>query len=217
LFPFINAKYFSSPIDILYESSVKSNRKSYILFYKPYGVLSQFTQEAGYLSLADFGPFPKNTYAAGRLDADSEGLLLLTNDNIIKHHITDPKFEHERTYLVQVEGIPDEGDIERLQKGVIIEKKRTLAARVKILTYEPHLPPRSVPIRFRRNIPTSWIEIILREGRNRQVRKMTAAVGHPTLRLIRTSITFLTIDGLHSGAYREMTISEIKKLFELMN
>ena len=196
---------------------MKSNRKSYILFYKPYGVLSQFTQEAGYLSLADFGPFPKNTYAAGRLDADSEGLLLLTNDNIIKHHITDPKFEHERTYLVQVEGIPDEGDIERLQKGVIIEKKRTLAARVKILTYEPHLPPRSVPIRFRRNIPTSWIEIILREGRNRQVRKMTAAVGHPTLRLIRTSITFLTIDGLHSGAYREMTISEIKKLFELMN
>ena len=196
---------------------MKSSRKSYILFYKPYGVLSQFTQEAGYLSLADFGPFPKNTYAAGRLDANSEGLLLLTNDNIIKHHITDPKFEHERTYLVQVEGIPDEGDIERLQKGVIIEKKRTMAARVKILTYAPHLPPRSVPIRFRKNIPTSWIEIILREGRNRQVRKMTAAVGHPTLRLIRTSITFLTIDGLQPGAYREMTIGEIEKLLDLMN
>ena len=124
---------------------MKSSRKSYILFYKPYGVLSQFTQEAGYLSLADFGPFPKNTYAAGRLDANSEGLLLLTNDNIIKHHITDPKFEHERTYLVQVEGMPDEGDIERLQKGVIIEKKRTKPARVKILTYEPHVPPYTTP------------------------------------------------------------------------
>lgn len=196
---------------------MKSNKKAYILFYKPYGVLSQFTQEAGYLSLAAFGPFPKNTYAAGRLDADSEGLLLLTNDNIIKHRITDPKFEHERTYLVQVEGMPDEGDIERLQKGVIIEKKRTKPARVKILTYEPHVPPRSVPIRIRKNIPTSWIEIVLREGRNRQVRKMTAAVGHPTVRLIRSSITFLSIDGLKSGACREMTIDEIDKLLDLVS
>jgi 23S rRNA pseudouridine2457 synthase len=195
---------------------MKSNGKSYILFYKPYGVLSQFTHEAGYLSLANFGPFPKNTYAAGRLDADSEGLLLLTNDSIIKHRITDPKFEHERTYLVQVEGILDKGDIERLQNGVIIEKKRTKPARVKILTYEPDLSPRAVPIRFRKNIPTSWIEISLREGRNRQVRKMTAAVGHPTLRLVRKSITFLTIDGLKSGTYREMTDDEIEKLLDQM-
>jgi 23S rRNA pseudouridine2457 synthase len=195
---------------------VKSNRKSYILFYKPYGVLSQFTQEAEYLSLADFGPFPKNIYAAGRLDADSEGLLLLTNDNIIKHRITDPKFEHARTYLVQVEGIPDTSDIERLQNGVVIEGKRTKPAKVKLLTREPNLPPRAVPIRFRKIIPTSWIEIVLREGRNRQVRKMTAAVGHPTLRLVRTSITFLSIQGLKPGMYREMTPDEIDKLLRLL-
>jgi 23S rRNA pseudouridine2457 synthase len=195
---------------------VKSNRKSYILFYKPYGVLSQFTQEAGYLSLADFGPFPKNIYAAGRLDADSEGLLLLTNDNIIKHRITDPKFEHARTYLVQVEGIPDTSDIERLQNGVVITGKRTKPAKVKLLTHEPSLPPRAVPIRFRKIIPTSWIEIVLHEGRNRQVRKMTAAVGHPTLRLVRTSITFLSIQGLKLGMYREMTPDEIDKLLRLL-
>ncbi len=195
---------------------MKLNRKSYILFYKPYGVLSQFTREAGYLSLADFGPFPKNTYAAGRLDADSEGLLLLTNDNIIKHRITDPKFEHERTYLVQVEGFPVESDIARLQNGVIIGGKRTKPAKVRILTYEPNLPPRTVPIRFRKNIPTSWIKIELLEGRNRQIRKMTAAVDHPTLRLVRTSITFLTIHGLKPGMYREMTLAEIDKLLRLL-
>jgi 23S rRNA pseudouridine2457 synthase len=195
---------------------MKSNGKSYILFYKPYGVVSQFTQETGYLSLADFGPFPKDTYAAGRLDADSEGLLLLTNDNIIKHRITDPKFEHERTYLVQVEGFPDEGDRERLQNGVTIEGKRTKPAKVKILTHEPNLPPRAVPIRFRKTIPTSWLEIILYEGRNRQVRKMTAAVGHPTLRLVRTSITFLSIHGLKPGVHREMTLKEVDNLCRLL-
>jgi 23S rRNA pseudouridine2457 synthase len=198
------------------EASVISKRKSFILFYKPYGVLSQFTPEAGYLSLSDFGPFPKNIYAAGRLDADSEGLLLLTNDTLIQHRITDPKFEHERTYLVQVEGFPDDHDIVQLQHGVIIEKKITKPATIKLLTHEPVLPPRMVPIRFRKNIPTSWIEIRLREGRNRQVRKMTAAVGHPTLRLVRTSITFLTIDGLKPGLYREMTTNEIKELYALI-
>lgn len=198
------------------ETKVKSNRKSYILFYKPYGVLSQFTKEAGYLSLADFGPFPRNTYAAGRLDADSEGLLLLTNDNVFKHRIADPKFGHERTYLVQVEGYPDENDIVRLQNGVMIEGKRTKPAKVKLLTHEPSLPPRIVPIRFRKNIPTSWIEIKLREGRNRQVRKMTAAVSHPTLRLVRTTITFLTIHGLKPGMHRDMTLEEIEKLRVLL-
>lgn len=171
MFPLKYAKSFFSLSDFYYESSVKLKKKSYILFYKPYGVLSQFTKEAEYLSLADFGPFPKNTYAVGRLDADSEGLLLLTNDNLIKHRITDPKFEHERSYLVQVEGIPDENDLERLRNGIIIEKKRTKPADVKKLNHVPDLPPRPVPIRFRKNVPTSWIEIILREGRNRQVQK----------------------------------------------
>lgn len=195
---------------------MKSDRKSYILFYKPYNVLSQFTHEAGYLSLADFGPFPKNTYAAGRLDVDSEGLLLLTNDKIIRHRITDPKFEHERTYLVQVEGLPNESDIDKLQNGVIIEGKRTKPAQVKLLLHEPNLPPRTVPIRFRKNIPTSWIEITLREGRNRQVRKMTAAVDHPTLRIVRTSITFLNICGIEPGMHREITPAEKEKLFKLL-
>ena len=196
---------------------MKSNQKLYILFYKPYDVLSQFKRADGHLSLADFGPFPKNIYAAGRLDADSEGLLLLTNDNIINHRITDPKFEHERTYVVQVEGIPDGSDIERLQNGVMIEGKCTKPARVELLTREPDLQPRAIPIRFRKNIPTSWMEIVLREGRNRQVRKMSAAVGHPTLRLIRTSITFLTIHGLKPGMHREMTPGEVDKLYHLLD
>lgn len=196
---------------------MKSNKKTYILFYKPYGVLSQFTHEAGYLSLADFSLLPKNIYAAGRLDADSEGLLLLTNDNIIKHHITDPKFEHKKKYLVQVEGFPDKSDIEQLKNGVMIERKRTKPAKVKVLTHEPDLPPRAVPIRFRKKIPTMWLEITLHEGRNRQVRKMTAAVGHPTLRLVRTSISFLTIHGLKPGMYREMTGTEIDKLLHMLN
>jgi 23S rRNA pseudouridine2457 synthase len=195
---------------------VYSNAKPYILFYKPYGVLSQFTREAGYLSLADFGPFPKNTYAAGRLDADSEGLLLLTNDNFIKHRITDPTFEHERTYLVQLEGFPDESALEQLQNGVILEGKRTKPAKVKVLTHEPDLPPRAVPIRFRKNIPTSWIEMVLREGRNRQVRKMTAAVGHPTLRLVRTAITFLSLKGLHPGEQRTLTSEEKREIYKLL-
>jgi 23S rRNA pseudouridine2457 synthase len=196
---------------------VKSNKKSYILFYKPYGVLSQFTQEAGYLSLADFGPFPKDIYAAGRLDADSEGLLLLTNDNFMKHRMMDPKFEHERTYLVQVEGLPDNSALGHLQRGVSIEGKCTKPAKVRMLTHEPDLPPRSVPIRFRKKIPTSWIEMRLREGRNRQVRKMTAAVGHPTLRLVRTSIIFLTLKGLQPGEYRELTSGEIRNLDTLFH
>ena len=196
---------------------MESTGKSYILFYKPYGVLSQFTRDAGYLSLADNGPFPKNTYAAGRLDADSEGLLLLTNDSTLKYRITDPKFGHERTYLVQVEGIPADDEIKRIQNGVIIEKKRTKPVKVKMLTSEPNLPPRSVPIRFRKNIPTSWIEIVLTEGRNRQVRKMTAAIGHPAVRLVRTSITFLTLDGLQPGTDRELTEKEVGKLLALIH
>ena len=196
---------------------MESTGKSYILFYKPYGVLSQFTREAGYLSLADYGPFPKNTYAAGRLDVDSEGLLLLTNDSTLKHRITDPKFGHERTYLVQVEGILADDEIKRIQNGVIIEKKRTKPVKVKVFTSEPHLPPRSVPIRFRKNIPTSWIEIVLTEGRNRQVRKMTAAIGHPAVRLVRTSITFLTLDGLQPGTDRDLTEKEVGKLLALIH
>jgi 23S rRNA pseudouridine2457 synthase len=190
--------------------------KSYILFNKPYGVLSQFTQENGRKALCDFGPFPKDVYAAGRLDADSEGLIFLTNDTSVNHRLTDPKFEHERTYFVQIEGIPSDEDLLQLATGVLIEAQRTKPAIVRMLDSEPDFPPRSVPIRVRINVPTAWLEMILREGRNRQVRKMTAAVGHPTLRLIRTSITFLTLEGLHPGDYRILNPKEIESLFHLL-
>ncbi|MGD0591021.1 MAG: pseudouridine synthase [Bacteroidota bacterium] len=190
--------------------------KSYILFYKPYGVLSQFTREKNHRALCDFGPFPKDVYAAGRLDADSEGLLFLTNDTTVNHRLTDPKFEHERTYIVQIEGIPDDDDLVRLSSGVVIEAKRTKPAMVRLFDHEPDFPVRALPIRFRKNVPTAWLKMTLREGRNRQVRKMTAAVGHPTLRLVRTSIVFLTLKKLHPGEYRELTSEEIKKLYGLL-
>jgi 23S rRNA pseudouridine2457 synthase len=191
--------------------------KSYILFYKPFGVLSQFTSEAGHQSLANFGPFPEDFYAAGRLDADSEGLLFLTNDADVNHRLTDPKFEHDRTYLVQVEGTPDDNDLLHLKNGVMIEGKLTKPAKASKINHDPDLPPRNSPIRFRKHIPTSWLEMTLREGRNRQVRKMTAAVGHPTLRLVRTAITFLSIFGLHPGEHRKLTVDEVQKLRSLLH
>jgi len=190
--------------------------KSYILFNKPYGVLSQFSRENNYKALCDFGPFPKNIYAAGRLDADSEGLLFLTNDTSVNHRLTDPKFGHERTYIVQIEGIPDDDDLAKLSRGIIIGTKRTKPAIVHLYDHEPDFPERTVPVRYRKSIPTSWLEMTLREGRNRQVRKMTAAVGHPALRLVRTSIAFLTIKDLPPGEHRKLTAEEIKELFRIL-
>ncbi len=186
----------------------------YILFFKPYGVVSQFTREGELKSLRDFGPFPPSVYPVGRLDADSEGLLLLTDDNEIKNVLTDPKFGHPRTYLVQVEGIPDDNDLQQLRQGVLLSGTRTKPAEVRTPAEEPSFPARSVPIRYRRNIPTSWVEITLREGRNRQVRKMTAAVGHPTLRLIRTIIGPLSLESLGPGELRALRAEEV---FDLKN
>ena len=183
-----------------------------ILFYKPYGVLSQFTHEGQWQTLADFGPFPKTAYPAGRLDAESEGLLLLTDDNRIKRKVTDPRFGHPRTYVAQVERVPDEAALEHLRRGVTVEGKTTLPAQALLLAAEPEFPPRTVPIRFRKNVPTAWIEITLTEGRNRQVRKMTAAVGHPTLRLVRTAIGRLRLEGLSPGMWREASRSEAEEL-----
>ncbi len=182
----------------------------YILFSKPYGVLSQFTSEHGHKTLKDFGPFPPDVYPVGRLDLDSEGLLLLTDDNKIKQRASNPNFEHPKTYWVQVENIPDSEAIRKLQAGVVIEKKKTKPAQVRLLEHEPDLPARTVPIRFRKNIPTAWLEITLREGRNRQVRKMTAAVGHPTLRLVRVKIGELTVEGLDPGMSRLLTDNELR-------
>ncbi len=183
-----------------------------MLFYKPYGVLTQFSHEAGHQSLADFGPFPPDVYPAGRLDADSEGLVLLTNDNRLKRLLTEPRFDHPRTYAVQIERIPEEDALRQLRDGVVIEGQKTKPADVRLLSAEPDLPPRPVPIRFRKNVPTAWIEITLREGRNRQVRKMTAKVGHPALRLVRTKIGEMTLEGLAPGESRELKPEEVQRV-----
>jgi 23S rRNA pseudouridine2457 synthase len=164
--------------------------------------------------LASYGPFPKDVYPAGRLDADSEGLVLLTNDGMLKHLLMEPKYRHPRTYLAQIERIPDEAALEKLRSGVLIEGRKTLPAEVIRLKSDPELPPRPVPVRFRKNVPTSWIQLTLREGRNRQVRKMTAAVGHPTLRLMRIAIGEITLGKLLPGEYRKLTAGEINTLQE---
>ncbi|MGL6140626.1 MAG: pseudouridine synthase, partial [Planktothrix sp.] len=171
----------------------------YILFYKPYDVLSQFTDDDPTMgirkTLKDFISIPL-VYSVGRLDRDSEGLLLLTNDNFVKHRLIDPKFAHPRTYWVQVEKIPDKTALQQLTLGVQLSDYRTKPAQVKLLSSEPSLPPREPPIRFRKTVPTAWLELTLTEGRNRQVRKMTAAVGFPTLRLVRVAIAHLSLTGL---------------------
>lgn len=186
----------------------------YCIFYKPYGILCQFSDEARRNTLANYGPFPKDIYPVGRLDADSEGLVLLTNDGLLKHYLLEPKYKHPRTYLVQVEKIPSPDALEKLQKGVIIEGRKTEPAIVKLLNTEPVLPPRSVPIRYRKNVPTAWIEMTLFEGKNRQVRKMTASVGYPTLRLVRISVGSISLGNLNPGESRELTKQEINSLLE---
>lgn len=185
----------------------------YIILNKPYGVLCQFSDSQGRPTLASLGTFPKDVYPVGRLDYDSEGLVLLTNDNELKHKLLEPKFKTPKTYLAQVERIPDEKALEKLRNGVVIEGKKTLPAKVKLLKQEPSFPPRSVPIRFRKNVPTAWLEITIYEGRNRQVRKMTAAVGHPTLRLVRTKIGNIQLGNLLIGELRNLNSKEMDKLY----
>jgi 23S rRNA pseudouridine2457 synthase len=176
----------------------------YLLFNKPYDVLSQFTDVVGRKTLAGFIQVP-DVYAAGRLDRDSEGLLLLSSDG--------RRPEHPRTYWAQVERVPDEAALQALREGVLIQGYRTKPAQARLLDAEPDLPPRDPPIRFRKNVPTAWIEFVLTEGRNRQVRHMTAAVGHPTLRLVRVAIGPLRMDGLAPGEWRDLTPAEIAALY----
>ncbi|MER3435584.1 MAG: pseudouridine synthase [Leptolyngbya sp. ERB_1_1] len=191
----------------------------YLLFYKPYNVLSQFTdgspntrtRSAVQVStLKDFIPFP-DVYPVGRLDHDSEGLMLLTDNGQLQHRLSDPKFQHTKTYWAQVENIPTDSAIEQLRRGVTIQNYRTRPAIVDRLD-EPDLPPRDPPIRFRKNIPTAWLEITLTEGKNRQVRRMTAAVGFPTLRLVRVAIAQLRLNDLSPGQWRDLTPEELKLL-----
>jgi 23S rRNA pseudouridine2457 synthase len=170
-----------------------------ILFNKPYGVLTQFTDPRGRKTLADYITM-KGVYAAGRLDQDSEGLLLLTDDGKLQHQLTNPGRKRWKRYWVQVEGIPDTDAITRLQQGVQLKDGVTLPAKVRAMD-EPDLWPRNPPIRYRASIPTSWLEIQLREGRNRQIRRMTAAVGYPTLRLIRVSIDRWRLKNLQPGEW----------------
>lgn len=187
----------------------------YILFNKPYGVLCQFSDTLGRRTLADFGPFPKDFYPAGRLDFDSEGLVLLTNDGPVKSLLLEPKYRHPRTYLVQVEQIPSTESLAKLRDGMLLDGKRTLPAEVVSLDREPEFPPRPVPIRFRKNVPTVWLKLTLREGRNRQVRRMTAMAGHPALRLIRIAIGELTLEGLQPGEHRNLSQHELAWLGSL--
>ncbi|MGF2040373.1 MAG: rRNA large subunit pseudouridine synthase E [Nostoc sp. CmiVER01] len=189
-----------------------TNHYRYIIFYKPYGVLCQFTKDAPtHSTLKDYIDVP-DVYPVGRLDWDSEGLLLLTNDGQLQHRLAHPRFGHKRTYWVQVERIPDADAIKRLQTGVEIQDYRTQPAEVRLLPQEPQLPERNPPIRFRKNIPTAWLEMTLTEGKNRQVRRMTAAVGFPTLRLVRVSIAHLQLDNLQLGQWRDLTTSELQFL-----
>jgi 23S rRNA pseudouridine2457 synthase len=175
-----------------------------IAFHKPYGVLSQFTPEtAGQRTLAEFG-FPKNVYPIGRLDADSEGLLLLSDEPELNERLLHPRNAHEREYWAQVERIPTADALAKLQRGLLIQGHKTLPCKAWSLDPQPNVPPRDPPIRFRKSVPDCWIGLELVEGKNRQVRRMTAAIGHPTLRLVRVRIGSLRLEGLPTGESKQL-------------
>lgn len=189
---------------------ISAENRNHILFYKPYGVLTQFTGQPGDRTLKDYIDVPY-VYPVGRLDKDSEGLVLLTDDGVVQYRLSHPKFDKDKTYWVQVEGAVTEQALNQLRNGIAIQDYVTKTAKAKLIA-EPDVPPRDPPIRFRKDIPTSWIEITITEGKNRQVRRMTAAVGFPTLRLIRVAIGQLRLDGLVPGQWRMLTPSEMSRL-----
>ncbi|UCV29415.1 pseudouridine synthase [Ferribacterium limneticum] len=176
---------------------------SIVLFNKPYGVLSQFTPEGKWRALNEFIAV-KDVYVAGRLDADSEGLLILTDDGKLQAKIADPKHKLEKTYWAQVEGVPEEAALDQLRAGIKLSDFTAKPAKVRLIEEPAGLWQRDPPIRFRAAIPTSWLEIRISEGKNRQVRRMTAAIGYPTLRLIRAAIGAATLDGLALGQWRKI-------------
>ena len=187
-----------------------SCRSMLIAFNKPYGVLSQFTSDGSpNHSLADFG-LPKNVYPIGRLDADSEGLLLLSDEPELNERLLHPRRGHPRTYWAQVERIPTAEALQRLSRGVVVQGRKSLPCRAWLLDPQPQTPPRDPPIRYRKNVPDCWIGLELVEGRNRQVRRMTAAIGHPTLRLRRVGIGGLALGQLAAGSWRVLSETERK-------
>ena len=179
-----------------------------IAFHKPYGVLSQFTPDGSdNRTLSEFG-FPKSVYALGRLDADSEGLLLLSDEPELNERLLHPDAAHRRTYWVQVERVPSAAALKQLERGVLIQGRKTLPCRARLLDPQPQLAPRNPPIRFRKNVPDCWLALELVEGKNRQVRRMTAAIGHPTLRLMRMKIGTFELGTLAAGEWRELLPDE---------
>jgi len=188
---------------------------SLIALHKPYGVLSQFTPDGSpHRTLAEFG-LPPGVYPLGRLDADSEGLLLLSDEAGLNHRLLEPEAGHRRTYWVQVERIPEASALRALETGLLIRGHRTLPARAWRLEPQPVMPPRQPPIRFRKSVPDCWIAVELCEGKNRQVRRMTAAVGHPTLRLVRVRIGAFDLGDLPAGRWREVSPAERRRIFGL--
>jgi 23S rRNA pseudouridine2457 synthase len=179
-----------------------------LAFNKPYGVLSQFTSDGcAALTLAEFG-FPKKVYPIGRLDADSEGLLLLSDEAALNQRLLHPRQAHAREYWAQVERVPTAEALRQLERGQLIQGRQTLPCRAWILQPQPQVPPRDPPIRFRKTVPDCWIGLELVEGKNRQVRRMTAAIGHPTLRLLRVRIGAFTLQGLEPGQWRQLSMAE---------
>lgn len=183
----------------------------HLVLHKPYGVLSKFTDEEDRPTLAAYVSLP-HVYPAGRLDMDSEGLLLLTSDGDLAARLTSPSFKVPKTYLVQVERIPDEAALAQLRQGVMVKGKRTRPATVHLLPQEPLVHPRPVPIRFRKSVPTVWLQMEIHEGMNRQIRRMTAQVGHPTLRIIRVAVGPIRLGSLLPGQWRELREDELRGL-----
>ncbi|MEO7931628.1 MAG: pseudouridine synthase [Chthoniobacterales bacterium] len=184
-----------------------------LAFHKPFGVLSQFTADgSSNRTLADFG-FPKNVYPLGRLDADSEGLLLLSDEAGLNSRLLDPQAAHPRTYHALVERVPGEKSLAQLRLGVVFDGKKSRPCQVEILEPQPLVAPRDPPVRFRKNVADIWIALTLIEGRNRQVRKMTAAIGHPTLRLIRVQVGSFPLGDLAAGKWRELDANERRSVF----
>ncbi len=189
------------------------DKPQHLVIYKPYGVLSKFTDDEGRPTLANYVHVPK-VYPAGRLDMDSEGLLLLTSDENLAARLTSPSFKVPKTYWVQVERLPNKAALEKLRNGVLVKGRWTRPARVHVLSEEPMVHARPVPIRFRKSVPTEWLKMEISEGMNRQIRRMTAQVGHPTLRVIRVAIGSVQLGTLAPGEWRIPNLTEIQGIFK---